>query len=80
VYLKFDVRFHNELADIKREIQEWALQHGIRYTQKTIKYHHRVGFDQESDFTLFSLTWNPKDLDQRPWLQFQLVNVNNERY
>jgi hypothetical protein len=80
VYIRFDVQFVNELADIKREIHNWAIQHGVQYTQKTIKYHHRVGFNRDSDFTLFSLTWNPENFDQRPWLQFQIINIANERY
>lgn len=79
VYLEFEVHYTNELNDIKREIQAWAERQGVRYTQKTIKFTHRVGFDRDSDFTLFAMTWLP-DLDTRPHLAYQIVRVQNEKY
>ena len=80
MYLRFDVRYNTELEDVKREIHEWALRQNVRYSQKTIKYHHRVGFDHEKHFTLFTMTWNPDKLEHRPWLKYQLIDVQNERY
>ena len=80
MYIRFDVRYNNELEDIKREIKSWAERYGVRYTYKTIKYHHRVGFDHDQDYTLFQLTWNPIEPEQRPWLQYQIINVQGERY
>lgn len=80
MYIQFDVRYNTELEDIKREIKSWADRHGIRYSQKTIKYTHRLGFDHDGDFTVFFMTWNPVDLDKRPWLKYQTINIANERY
>jgi hypothetical protein len=80
VYIRFDIRYTNELEDIKQEVKNWAERYGIRYTYKTIKYHHRVGFDHNEHFSLFAMTWNPKELELRPWLKYQLVNVVGEKY
>ena len=80
MYIRFDVRYNTELEDIKREVQSWADRYGVRYTYKTIKYHHRVGFDHDEHFSLFAMTWNPEKLELRPWLQYQLVNVVGEKY
>jgi len=78
VFIKFDVQYRDELEDIKQQVQAWAERHGIRYTQKTIKYHHRIGFNQPEHFTLFALTWN-HDLHEKPYLKPTLVTVQNEK-
>lgn len=79
MYIRFNVRYNNELEDIKREVKAWAERYGVRYTYKTIKYHHRVGFDHDKHFSLFAMTFMP-NLDKKPWLQYQIINVHNERY
>ena len=33
------------LSLIKEEVARWAQRYDIRYTEKTIKYDHRVAFD-----------------------------------
>jgi hypothetical protein len=82
VYIEFVIHpsGHAILNDIKREIALWAERHAVKYTQKTIKQKHRLGFDRSNHFTLFSMTWAPEDLDQRPWLNYRIVNVQNESY
>ena len=80
MYLRFDVRWTSELEDIKQEVKAWAERYGVRYTHKTIKYHHRVGFDKDEHFTLFSMTWNPEDIDRRPWLKHTIINIQGEKY
>ncbi len=80
MYIRFDVRYNNELEDIKKEVKIWAERYGVRYTYKTIKYHHRVGFDKDEHFSLFAMTWNPADTELRPWLRYQIIDVVNERY
>ena len=79
VYIEFQMRLRYELEDIKREIKDWANRHQIVCSQKTIKFTHRLGFNKEEHFTLFSLTWNP-DLVEKPWLRYKIINVSNERY
>jgi hypothetical protein len=80
VYIKFECRLQFQLHDIKREVKAWADRYGVQYTHKTIKYNHRVGFNNEQHFSLFSMTWNPEDIEIRPWLKYQIVNIQNERY
>lgn len=66
------------LYEIKREIELWANRYNIRYTQKTIKYTHRLAFDHDETYTLFSMTWSPES--KHYWMNFQLLNIANERY
>ena len=80
MYLRFNVRHQYELEDIQREIHTWAVKYHVRYSQKTIKHHHRVGFDHDEHFTLFAMTFNPNHRKIRPWLDYQIINIVNERY
>ena len=60
---------------IKAHVAIWAAKYEIpasAYSQKTIKYTHRLGFTHEKYFSLFSMTWDGSD--------FQIVNIANERY
>ena len=66
------------LDQIKHEIEAWAKKHNVRYTQKTVKYTHRLAFDDDTMYTLFSMTWNPEH--QFSWMNFRIVNIANETY
>ena len=80
MYLAFEkIRWRQDLDHIQEEIKKWADRQEVRYTTKFIKGVLRVGFDKESDFTLFTMTWVP-DLEKYPHLNYQLVNIQNERY
>ena len=60
---------------IKAEVAIWANRYGVpdsEYSQKTIKYTHRLGFNKQKHFSLFSMTWNMFD--------YRIVNIENERY
>jgi len=77
VYIEFQLP-HDEsyglvLGLLKVDIVDWAIQFNVPYTQKTIKYTHRLGFNDEKYFSLFSMTWTSK-------IPFQIVNIANERY
>lgn len=62
------------LSVVRKEIQNWLDQHQVPATQKTIKYTHRLAFNDNRHYTLFALTWNPKYKDQYPnWLQYHLI-------
>ena len=80
MYLRFKIYWVYTHEDIEKEVRAWAEKYQVRYTYKTIKGHFRVGFDHEKDFTLFTMTWNPENLEERPWLNYELVNVQNEKY
>ena len=65
---------YHALCVIQKEIQKWLDQHSIPATQKTIKYTHRLAFNDDHHYTLFALTWNPKHRDQYPsWLNYHLI-------
>jgi hypothetical protein len=68
------------LSTIKQEVEKWAERYQIKYTEKTIKYTHRVAFDQDEYYSLFSMTWSPSNKYPPDWLEFSMVNIGNERY
>ena len=45
---------------IRLDIVDWAIRYNIPYTQKTVKYTHRLAFDQDQYYTVFATTWNSK--------------------
>ena len=80
MYIAFEnIRWRPDIEKIQEEVHNWAERHGVRYTTKFIKGVFRVGFNKESDFTLFTMTWDP-DLEESPNLAYRIVNVQNERY
>lgn len=69
-----DMYARHRLWEIKQEIEAWVKKHQVvGYSQKTIKYTHRLGFNNERYFSLFSMTWTPD-------IPFQIVKIENERY
>ena len=44
---------------IRKDLVSWATKYSIKYTEKTIKYTHRVTFDDDSYYPFFAMTWNP---------------------
>ena len=47
-----------KLKLIKEKIKNWSAQYDIPYTQKTIKYTHRLAFNDDKHYTVFVTTWN----------------------
>lgn len=68
------------LSLIQQEVQAWAERYEVKYTQKTIKYTHRVAFDHDEYYSLFSMTWNPENINFFSWLSFSIINIGNEKY
>ena len=64
VFIEFplpqDTSYGIVLNYIKLDIVDWATRYNIPYTQKTIKYTHRLAFDQDQHYTVFATTWNSK--------------------
>lgn len=63
------------LEAIKSSIILWTHKYEIPssgYSQKTIKYTHRLGFNRQEYFSLFSMTYTD--------FNFRIVNVQNEKY
>ena len=77
MYIAFDLpqsgAYTATLGALKIAIARWAERYQIPYTQKTIKFTHRLGFNRDEYFSLFSMTW---DWDY----EFRIVNIENERY
>lgn len=62
------------LSVIREEIHDWLEKHPVEATQKTIKYKHRLAFNDDRNYTLFALTWCPKSWNQRySWIQYRLI-------
>jgi hypothetical protein len=60
---------------IQIAIARWAKKYDVPqhdYSEKTIKYTHRLGFNKEKYFSLFSLTWD--------YFVFKIIDVGNEKY
>lgn len=41
-------------------LHDWSDRYNIPYNKKIVKYTVRVTFDDEKNYNLFALTWNPK--------------------
>ena len=48
------------LKIIREHMLTWGERHGIPYREKTIKYTHRVTFDQDDSYTFWAMSWNPE--------------------
>jgi hypothetical protein len=46
------------LKIIRDQMQSWSEQYGIPYREKTIKYKHRVTFEQDELYSFWAITWN----------------------
>ena len=57
---------------IRIDIVDWATRYNIPYTQKTVKYTHRLAFNDERHYSLFSMTWQGVD--------YRRVNVGVQKY
>lgn len=64
----------HSLLIIRRELVEWSMKYDIPYTEKTVKYTHRVCFDNPDHYSFFSLTWN---LDRKYYAlgRYHIVNI-----
>lgn len=79
MYIEFELPkdggAHATVLAIKIAIGRWAKQYGVPdsdYSQKTIKYTHRLGFNNEKYFSLFSMTWDH--------YEYRIVDIANEKY
>lgn len=62
MYIEFKIEsneFNYMHPLIQMELAVWSRKHNIPYKEKTIKRDIRVTFDDDRQYTLFSLTWNP---------------------
>ena len=69
MYIEFRLLKRSDLATgrslrhIKQHLDSWCAKYQVPNSkQKTIKYTHRITFDADEYYTLFSLTWNTEKL------------------
>lgn len=72
MYVTFAVLYRQDLDRVKSEIETWAKQYQVVYTQKTIKHRHRLAFNRPQDYTLFHMTWQHSP--------YETVDHGNEHY
>lgn len=48
------------LLIIRKSLVDWGAKYNIPYTEKTIKYTHRVCFKDSQHYSFFAMTWNPE--------------------
>lgn len=68
---------YDTLYAIRDALLAWSTKHNIPYKQKTIKYTHRVTFDNDEFYTFFTLTWNPQE--SHVLRQFRIVSDLNNK-
>lgn len=49
----------HSLLSIRKTLVTWGQKYNVPYSEKTIKYTHRVTFDDDAHYSLFAMTWNP---------------------
>ena len=80
MYIEFELDKDQPGANlllIRHHLVKWANQNDqIKYTEKTIKFKHRVTFDDEKLYTYFALTWNSI---QHKWLEYRLIEPMQTR-
>lgn len=58
MYVEFPVDNHLHLLALRQRIDQWQNRYQIPVRQKTVRYRHRLGMDDERNFTVFFLTWD----------------------
>ena len=58
------------VTTVKLNIIDWASQHHIPYNQKTVKYVHRLTFEDDRNYSFFAMTWRPK-----PAIPFKIIDT-----
>ena len=60
---------------LRRSICDWANKYQVPYTEKTIKYTHRVCFNDDEHYSFFAMTYPQTDY----FLQYRIVvDLNNK--
>jgi len=65
------------LQHIKNELEKWSKRYNIPYTCKTVRYTHRVCFEDDKLYGFFVLSWNTKGIDYLN--QYVVVSDRNNR-
>jgi hypothetical protein len=72
MYVEFqlpkDGGYHATLAAYKSAVACWAIEQGVKFADKNIKYKYRVTFDSDEHYTVFSLTWKSA-------LEYKIIDI-----
>lgn len=60
---------HHVRKTIDDYVEDWALKYNVQFRKKTVKYTHRIIFDNAKDYTLFGMSfWVDPDKKYHNWL------------
>ena len=70
MFIEFDLSPPTMLGGVMLEylqdlIHKWSTEHQIPYTQKRVKYTHRLAFNQDDHYTVFAMTWKDSKIEWR---------------
>ena len=79
MYVEFQIPREHYLAGpalltIRHNIVTWSAQYQIAFTEKTIKYTHRLCFDKDELYDFFALTF-----PQGRFLQYRIISDLNNK-
>ena len=84
MYIEFSVPDCNDTAEksyilwlVKQQIAEWQDQYRILPKQKTVKFRHRLCFEEDKLYNFFLLTFDPGPYSEM--YQMKLINDLNNR-
>ena len=87
MYIEFDLlpdvdmapghRAGANLRIVQEHMLTWGERYGIPYREKTIKYTHRVTFDQDQTYSFWAMTWNPEQ--HKILAQYRIVSDLNNK-
>jgi hypothetical protein len=84
MYIEFDLvtaewgpTWYQALSTIQDEMNSWSNQYSIQFREKTIKYKHRVTFDQDQTYSFWAMTWNPQQ--HETLAQYRIVSDLNNK-
>ena len=86
MYIEFDLLptglsaapdWYHSLLIIQDEMNSWGNRYSIQFREKTIKYKHRVTFDQDETYSFWAMTWNPQQ--HETLAQYHIVSDLNNK-
>jgi len=87
MYIEFDLlpdvdmapghRASANLRIVQEHILTWGERYGIPYREKTIKYTHRITFDQDQTYSFWAMSWNPEQ--HKVLSQYRIVSDLNNK-
>ena len=87
MYIEFDLlpdvdmapghRSTTNLRIIQDAMNSWGNRYSIRFREKTIKYTHRITFDQDDSYTFWAMSWNSEQ--HKILAQYRIISDLNNK-